>query len=348
MTGSNKKVISDNYLNYFNYSDVYLRNLLISLLDFLNNRIQIDYVNNEQEICTYTIPFYLGSTSANSERFMQDSFQYDQNLNTKLQHFIEGDIKSVPRGVLILDNISLTPNDFVNRFISANVTKKNWKTGQVKSISTNVNILQMNITFSLMIKFTTLIEGFKIFEKILNECYKTHQIQFSFNGVMMSAWVGFPEDLELKNTYEFSFGDEKETQLDLNLEVESYYPIFDNTTEQGSNKHIEQFIVNMYDVQTDIPRTETSTGIVNIDKTIDKLGDGKSIFIEKMDTVIEMNKNKNIDYQKDDKIGEKIEFIKKESDNKDLFFEKLGNKLAINPEDKTGNKYNNKGDISDK
>lgn len=333
------------YLNHFNYSDVFLRNLQLALLHHLNKKLTIDYITND-EICSYTIPFFLGSFSGAGERFWQDMFQSDERNNTITNKYVEGDVSPVPRGVVTMDTITLNPSEFTNKFIPANVTKKDWKTGQVKSISTSVNVLQMNITFSVIVKCNTLIELYKVWERFLNEFYKIHQMEFNYDGAMMTCWVGFGENTDIKNTYEFSFADVKEKEIGFNIEVQCYYPVFDKTTAIPSSRRINQFIVNLGETFGVEDVTE-EYGVENLQK--EEYREGlRSAMIEQfgLNPDFEMTPEKLRAIRENDE--EALASLKLSVENKDLLATPEGHKLAVNPKDKTKVKYQNLGDSTSK
>jgi hypothetical protein len=242
-----KKETNSEYLNYWNYSDVYLRNLQIALVHLLNRTMTISYVNNKQEICEYKIPFYLGSFSGDSERFLQDFFQSDQRNNEIVNKYIEGGIDVVPRGIIELNGITIKPEENLNKFIPANHTVKNQKTGEIKTWYSNVDTLQLNVSFGITIKCSTLIELYKVWQQFMEELYKTKQFEFSYNGTMITAWLGLSENSEFENVHEFSFGEQKKLSISFDVEVLTYYNVFDRTSSVLASQTVNKFVINIKD-----------------------------------------------------------------------------------------------------
>ena len=60
------------FLEKYNTDDVFIRNLIVALLNSLNDRLKYIQVNDQQEILEIYVPFYFSLTG--DEPFLQDSF----------------------------------------------------------------------------------------------------------------------------------------------------------------------------------------------------------------------------------------------------------------------------------
>jgi len=225
-----------------NIDDVFLRNLLISLLYYLNNKIVINYVE-DNKIRPYKIPFRLGNFK--DERFLQDFYQREIYNSLCSNSKTEGDYWSIPEGIVSLQNITMDPSQFSNRFKKTQRNKINIETGELTSVITNVNELKISISFDIEIICNTTIETFKVWEAFMNTFYKVGQFEFNYSGIIIYCGIGWSENTQINNTYEWSFGDEKEHKFNVSLEVETDYPVFDTTTEEKLYKQGIKHIIRI-------------------------------------------------------------------------------------------------------
>lgn len=225
-----------------NQDEVFLRNLQLALIEYLNGKIFIKYRTNNG-VTDYSVPFFLGSRS-NDERFLQDYFLADVVHPEVINKYFEGETSPIPRGILEFKSATINPSEFSNRFVPANRTITDESTGLVKTIRQNVNILKMSVSCDINVKCNTLIEMYKVWQSFFENFYKTAHIEFQYAGIFVSASIGWSESAELANTYEFTFGDTIEKEITFSLEVETYLPVFDISTEASLNNLIESFVIN--------------------------------------------------------------------------------------------------------
>ena len=257
-----------------NYDDVFLRNLIIALLYYLNDKIYIKYIEDNKER-VYKVPFRIGSFK--DERFLQDFFQKEIYNSLCPTSKCEGDYWAIPEGIISIQNITFDPSQFSNRFKKTQRNEINIANGDLTSVITNVNELKMSISFDVEMIANSTIETFKLWEAFLNTFYKVNQFEFNYGGIIVYANVGWQENSQLANTYEWSFGQEKEHKFTVSLEVETDYPVFDNTTREELFKEGLKYKIKIKDTSRLKEITEFWASEYGLDlddfETIDELID---------------------------------------------------------------------------
>ncbi|MCL2312200.1 MAG: hypothetical protein FWC41_06910 [Firmicutes bacterium] len=225
-----------------NYDDVFERNLMIALQHYLHKKIYIDYVE-DNKIRRYYIPFRYGA-KGKSERFLQDFYQREIYNSICPNSKCEGDIWSIPEGIISDTGMTFDPSQFSNRFKKTQRNKIDIETGEIVSIICNVNELKENYSFHIEVICNTDIETRKIREAFKNVFYKVGQFEFNYKGIICYCNVGWDDVTQIENTVEWTFGSgERLHKTEFNISVETDYPVFDPTTEYALYKeNIKQTI----------------------------------------------------------------------------------------------------------
>lgn len=238
--------MKSNYFVQTNSSNLFLRSFQIGLLQYLNCKMQTEYIENGEKRKSW-IPFILGSGS-NEQRFLQDFFMKDQldELNIQ-QRGIEGMLQRKPLASVILNSISFQPSEYTNQFVEAERTVIDTIDGISQTEFILVNRIPLSASFEIEVKTNTLNESYQIWEQFLNVFYKTQPFQFQWKGIPIYCNAGWSEDPDVKNTYEFSFGEDIEKGISFDLEVEFYYPIFDETSKYTINDTMRGMTLDITD-----------------------------------------------------------------------------------------------------
>ena len=114
----------------YNYDNNYFRMVLVALAKTLNRNIRWVYRFETQKVCV-SLPFYTSMTG--DQRFLVDSF-IDDITDTRVE--LNTDQKQ--RGMIVLENFSLTSDEYANPNIYAgriltNAQKINTERDKVKS-----------------------------------------------------------------------------------------------------------------------------------------------------------------------------------------------------------------------
>jgi hypothetical protein len=217
------------FLEKYNTDEVFLRNLITSLLRSLNDKLTYKQVNDQQEVLEVYVPFYYSLTG--DEPFLQDSFLEYINCKTDEIH-AEGNYDIIPRGVVIFQGVDLDPSGLTNKYTRMNYTVEDTK-GQMKTFSSYTNSIPLNVSFNVNMKTDTLLDAFKLFQSAVTTFYKTYTFNFEWEGFRIPAQVGFPENYEITKATEFTF-QSNPPYIDFNfsLAIETYFPEKDLSTER--------------------------------------------------------------------------------------------------------------------
>lgn len=236
------------YYHDRNVDNVYFRELLISVLNYLTDKV---YITNtvDNETTTVTVPFLYNASG--DERFMQDLFLYNTMNDCIDLKAVEGNIDITPRGHLTLSDVSIDLSRLTNRYAYGYYTQI--IDGQQIMFTAPIQFIPITANFSIEIIVDGRLNMFKIIEKIISLFYKGHKFNFLHRGMNIEVELGFPEDTAYESKYEFSFGDATTNKITLGLNCISHLPVIDSTQEIRIDKRIEQFNIS-WDVPESIPR----------------------------------------------------------------------------------------------
>lgn len=217
------------FLEKFNTDEVFLRNLISSLLRSLNDKLTYYQVNDQQEKIEVFVPFYYSLTG--DEPFLQDYFLEYINCKTDEIH-AEGNYDIIPKGIVTFQGVDLDTGGLTNKFTRMNYTVED-KTGQMKTFSSFTNSIPLNVSFNVAMKTDTLLDAFKLFQSAVTIFYKTYSFSFEYDGFRIPVTVGFPESYEMTKATEFTFGSSAPfIDFNFSLALETYFPEKDLSTER--------------------------------------------------------------------------------------------------------------------
>lgn len=215
------------FLRKRDVDNVFFRNTIAGLLGFLQDKIKIPKYVAKDKVITYDVlPFYY--SFGGDERFLQDLF-----LQHTLDDFIdnkgvEGNVDVLPRGTVTLSSITVNASSLTNRFIEGEFIQLNGD-GTIETYIAPINSIPLNLTFNIEIFTASKVQSFKILEQVLKVFYKMHAFNYIYNWQSIRAHIGFPEDQQIENTYEFSFADPTMNKIPFSLEMQTYIPVPDLT-----------------------------------------------------------------------------------------------------------------------
>lgn len=223
-----------------NTQDIFLRNATLALLDILNRRIIIDLVR-DGKIEKHEIPFFYNFSGTGG--FMQDFF-IDIPDGCKIPSHAEGSYDSVPRGIITINNFSIKSSDITNKFVRASFTQEERGENDqkiMKAYSSRLYSLPMDLKFDLKIKTDNLNKTFKIIEKIFDFYYKNEVVYFQYRGIRIPAQLKFPESIANDKKYNFAYTDDTYVTTSFSIDMETYYPSFDDSSTMDKGNVIRQF-----------------------------------------------------------------------------------------------------------
>lgn len=240
---------------HYNSDNVYDRAVILGLLGLLDGKIVIYHQISDTERKEVIVPFNFNN--AGDSRFLQDYFL---PTNECLPGMAQGNYDSFPRGIIKLDSSNIDSTGLTNKWVRAVYTKETPE-GNLETYSAYMNPVPMNFTFSVSLGCDSMIDCLKIKQEIIKILYKARIFHITFDGFRIGCRAKFPEDYNVDKTFEFDYSSEENVYLNFSIEVESYFPILDLTTERHNSNRIENFDLNINNQKFDT--TSNVSGIID-------------------------------------------------------------------------------------
>jgi len=224
----------------FNNENVLIRSVLAGLLNILNNEIKYTQVwgNDDKEVIS--IPFYYAQSG--DERFNQDFYtMYAQCLAPRK---VDGNADVIPRGVITYTGSSISAQRITSRYVQGRYIKD--VNGQLESYVSYLYSIPLTIRIDCEMWIDRQITALKIEQEIRETFYKTKTFYVYYKGMRIGSTVGFPEDITIEKNIQYSFESDNKIKVTFQLEIESYQPVFDPTTEMKATSRISGFGYNLY------------------------------------------------------------------------------------------------------
>jgi hypothetical protein len=210
----------------YNTDNVHTRAVIVGLINLLNQKVQYQNVLSDTDIDEIVVPFYYNY--GGDERFLQDYFlEWNECATPKMA---DGNYDPIPRGIVTMSGNSINTSTMTNRFVRGTYVKE--INGELLTFNAYLNAIPLTMNFDVEVKTDTSLDAFKIQQSILETFYKTQVYSVNFRGFRVPCQVGFSEDFGIEKTFEFSYGEEQVVTFKLSLEIETYYPVIDPTTER--------------------------------------------------------------------------------------------------------------------
>ncbi len=215
-----------NFLHKRNTDDVHTRSVIVGLVNLLNTRVQFSNVLSDTDIDNVTVPFFYSMTG--DERFLQDYFlEWNDCIHPKIA---DGNYDVIPRGVVTLENNTINTAAMTHRFVRGTYTKE--VNGQVQTYNSFLNSIPLKMNLKVSIETDSNLDAFKIQQSIIETFYKTQVYSIKYKGFRVPCQAGFPEDYGINKTFEFKYSDNSKINIEFTLEIETYLPVIDLTTER--------------------------------------------------------------------------------------------------------------------
>lgn len=218
----------------YNVDDVLIRSVIVGLLNAMNEKISFRNIISDTESKLVKVPFFYNFSS--DERFIQDYFQSWSDCTPQL---IEGNYDPIPRGSVTMTSISVQNANQTSRFVRGNFVRE--EGGELVRYNSYLNSIPMSLLFSVELLVDTSIDAFKITQSIIQVFYKTLVFRVNFGGVVIPSQSGFSENYDIQKLVEYTYGDDTRIRVKFDLEVETYFPIFDAKQEMFGGSRIERF-----------------------------------------------------------------------------------------------------------
>lgn len=223
-----------------NVQDIFLRNATLSMLDLLNRQVIIQ-LKRAGKIEDHEIPFFYNF--GGDEGFMKDFF-LELPTDCKYPNHAEGNYEQLPRGILTLSSFTIKPSDNTNKFVRGSFNEETRDENDqkvIKAFSSRLFTLPMVLTYNVKIESDNINKTFKIMEKIFDFYYKNQVRYFQFRGVRVPAQITFPDTAQFTKSYNFVYSDANTVSISLDLNMETYFPSFDDHSKMYKGNTIKQF-----------------------------------------------------------------------------------------------------------
>jgi len=238
----------------YNNENVLVRAIIAGLLDVLNNHINYSQVwGNDpiEDFETISVPWFYNQSG--DERFMQDF--YTHYAECMPPRPVDGNFDMIPRGIITYTGSGINAQRITSRYVQGRYVKE--IDGKLEGFVSFLYSIPLNIRFDLELWADTQLTALKIEQEIRESFYKTVTYYVYYKGMRVGCTAGFPEDVTIEKKIQYAFESENKIKLNFQLEVESYQPVFDPTTEMPARNNIKKFTYRLYD------KNEKSDGAIH-------------------------------------------------------------------------------------
>lgn len=239
-----------------NTDDIYFRAVILGFLGVLNDKIFIKNIISDTEESLTNVPFNFESSG--DSRFMQDFFL---NTNDCDLTKVEGNYDAMPRGIITLESFNIDSGGLVNKWVRGVYTKESPE-GNLETYSANINVIPFTFSFSCKIICDTYLNSFKVVQELVKQFYKSKIFNITYNGFRVGCRAKFSEDYNTEKSFQYDYGTEESVYVSFNIEVESYMPVIDESTERHNANRIDSFGIKLTE-----PRFDTSSNVSPIINT---------------------------------------------------------------------------------
>lgn len=259
-------------MNPFNFKtnsdNVFFRALVVAFINALNERIRYDVVVSPTESRPFSLDFYYSLVG--DGRFIQDNFI---NMDNCTLSFADGNYDPIPRGVVSIQGIQMPEDSLTNNYVRIEYQKL--VDGAMKTYSAQAIIVPLRVTFQVDVIVDILLDYFRIVQVAFSEFFKTIPFSFRYESIRIPARAVMPSPLPGEKPYTYSYSDDQRIKMGFTIEVETYLPVIDQTTEFFKGNSIQTFSSSQEiyrqreQVKDNNPRLRSSSSIVPGSMTID-------------------------------------------------------------------------------
>lgn len=223
------------FLHKYNTDNVHSRAVIVGFVNLLNSKVFFDNILSDTSIDTVYVPFFYNM--GGDERFLQDYFlEWNDCINPR---HADGNYDVIPRGIVTMTGKSIDTAKMTHRFVRGNYVKE--VAGQLQTYSAYLNSLPITMNFDVEVEVDTNLDAFKIEQAVMETFYKVQVFSVSFRGLRIPCQAGFAEDYAVDKTFEFSYQANNRITVKFGVTVETYYPVFDSSTERSNSNRVSGF-----------------------------------------------------------------------------------------------------------
>jgi hypothetical protein len=96
-------------------------------------------------------------------------------------------------------------------------------------------------------------------ERIFDFYYKNHVVYFQYRGIRIPGQFSFPENETFQKKYDFTYSDDKTVTINFGIDMETYFPSFQEHGTMYKGNTIRQFLLRNKIMGSDAPISSTFT-----------------------------------------------------------------------------------------
>jgi len=224
----------------------FIRKVIVATLSYLYDTVYIPEVKNGAPVME-KVPIYYSRTG--DWQFLIDHFLDNDKYCKELGLPKDGNINTYPSGVMTFNNIQIISGDLTNKYERIMYFKDSIDEfgGETHQMSSRTEILPISMDLEIKWRSTTDLQRFKIWESITANLWRSETYAFNYNGFdRIPCTLGFPDSSNMSKSFNFSMGSQEDyIEFSSNLELITYLPIGDRSTERYAENIIEKFTTNI-------------------------------------------------------------------------------------------------------
>lgn len=203
-----------------NWDNVFLRDLTVSVLAELENKIKWKNRFSDKTIDVDCKIYY---SLTGSEDFLMDSFTDDIPGEDR---FVELNTDEYPRGHITLESWRTKSDEFANPNVWLRTVTENHE--EIRNVLAKVRALPISAQFTLNILVNSEIDTFKASQSIMDTMWAFKYLYFEHNFMNIDAVLRVPDDQQVEITREHNLQSSSEIKLSITFDVDTYYPAYND------------------------------------------------------------------------------------------------------------------------
>jgi len=227
----------------YNNENILTRAVLAGILDILNNKIKYKQAWADDDIETIEVPWYYNQSG--DERFMQDF--YTHYAHCVPPRPVDGNYDIVPRGIVTYSGSSIDEQRITSRFVQGTYVKDTGD-GKLEQYVSFLYSIPLTVRIDCEMWIDTQVTALKIEQEIREVFFKNVTFYVYYKGMRIGCTAGFPADLAIEKNIQYAFESDNKIKLTFQIEIESYQPVFDPTTEQLASNKMSGIGYSLYNI----------------------------------------------------------------------------------------------------
>lgn len=228
-----------------NTDEIFIRNVTAGLLSILNRKLTYSQIwtDNNDIPELITVPFYFNLGNPTSEDFIQNNYLFfGDKCGFKK---INGNFDMIPRGMISLSSTTIQADAATNRWVKGTYQKQDPSTGRMENYVANLYSMPLSVTYSAEIHTSRFGEMLKVDQSFREYFYKNKTFRITYHGMTVPCRAGFPDSLsqQIQTSYSMGSAPQPDLKQTMDIQVETYQPVFDPSTEMKASSMIKNFFI---------------------------------------------------------------------------------------------------------